>query len=163
MKAPRHLADLPANWRSGGGIEPLAFRLLPFSRRCQHPRLDTHSIFGGSDKSRTCDLLRAKELLSQLSYRPIIVNASGILTTYLYIILFILTQVNLILAEDDGLDPHPFQNPLFSKQGQSPTASSSVSKLVVPVGFEPTLLGNLPMRPYKDRVLTITLWDQWRP
>ena len=35
-----------------------------------------------------------------------------------------------------------------------------LSNLVVPVGLEPTLLGNLPMRPYKDRVLTITLWDQ---
>ena len=31
--------------------------------------------------------------------------------------------------------------------------------MVVPLGLEPRLLANLAMRPYKDRVLTITLWD----
>ena len=31
---------------------------------------------------------------------------------------------------------------------------------VVPTGFEPVLLANLAMRPYKDRVLTVTLEDQ---
>ena len=54
------------------GIEPMIF---PFEKRdalpLRFPRfLPTPSLSGGGERDRTDDLLRAKQVLSQLSYTP---------------------------------------------------------------------------------------------
>lgn len=62
-----------------GGFEP-PVRLSPdplFSRQGPAPMGSALPYFGGPDPDRTDDILRARQMLSQLSYRPIIIGTHG--------------------------------------------------------------------------------------
>jgi hypothetical protein len=57
------------------GIEPMVFPLEKRDALADHliPRIPTPKLsFGGGERVRTDDLLRARQALSQLSYTPII-------------------------------------------------------------------------------------------